>query len=116
MPIMGDADRLRQAMLALVDNGVKFSPPGSTIRLHGTHTDGEVGIVIADEGPGVADGELDRIFDPYVQGKAGRSLGGTGLGLSLARWIAQAHQGRISAYNRDEGEGLCVSLRLPARV
>lgn len=116
MPIMGDADRLRQAMLALVDNGVKFSPPGSTIRLRGTHADGEVGIVIADEGPGVADGELDRIFDPYVQGKAGRSLGGTGLGLSLARWIAQAHQGRISAHNREEGEGLCVSLRLPARV
>jgi signal transduction histidine kinase len=116
MPAMGDPDRLRQAMLALVDNGVKFSPPGSTIRLRGTHADGEVGIVIADEGPGVADSELDRIFDPYVQGKAGRSLGGTGLGLSLARWIAQAHQGRLSAYNRDEGEGLCVSLRLPARV
>ncbi|MFC3443669.1 ATP-binding protein [Sphingobium rhizovicinum] len=116
MLAIGDADRLRQAMLALVDNGVKFSPPGGTIRLERSCANGQVGVLIKDEGPGVAEGELDRIFDPYVQGRAGRSLGGTGLGLSLARWIAQAHDGVISACNRNEGEGLCVSLRLPARV
>ncbi|WP_311268577.1 HAMP domain-containing sensor histidine kinase [Sphingobium sp. WCS2017Hpa-17] len=116
MPVIGDPDRLQQALLALIDNGVKFSPPGGTIRLSGTRRHGEMGIVVTDEGPGIADSELERIFDPYVQGKAGRSLGGTGLGLSLARWIAQAHAGGISACNRQEGEGLCVSLRLPARV
>lgn len=116
MPVIGDPDRLRQAMLALIDNGVKFSPPGATLRLSGTYQQGEVGIIVTDEGPGVAESELDRIFDPYVQGKAGRSLGGTGLGLSLARWIAQAHAGGISANNRYDGEGLCVSLRLPARA
>lgn len=116
MPVIGDADRLRQAMLALIDNGVKFSPPGGTLRLSGIYQQNEVGIVVTDEGPGVVESELDRIFDPYVQGKAGWSLGGTGLGLSLARWIAQAHAGGISAYNRYDGEGLCVSLRLPARV
>lgn len=115
MPVMGDPDRLRQAMFALVDNGVKFSPPGSTIHLSGNQDGGGMEIIVADEGPGVAEGELARIFDPYVQGKAGRSLGGTGLGLSLARWIAQAHEGGISARNGREGEGLCVSLTLPAR-
>lgn len=116
MPVMCDPDRLRQAMLALIDNGVKFSPPGGTLRLSGTYQQGEVGIVVTDEGPGVAESELDRIFDPYVQAKAGRSLGGAGLGLSLARWIVQAHDGRIRAYNGHDGEGLCVSLTLPARA
>lgn len=116
MPVIGDPDRLRQAMLALIDNGVKFSPPGGTLRLSGTYEQGEVGIVVTDEGPGVAESELERIFDPYAQGKAGRSLGGTGLGLSLARWIVHAHAGGISAFNRYDGEGLCVSLRLPARA
>ncbi|WP_420145861.1 sensor histidine kinase [Sphingobium sp.] len=115
MPVAGDPDRLRQAMLALVDNGIKFSPPDGVFSLRGRRGSGGVGIIVADEGPGVVDGELQRIFDPYVQGKAGRSLGGTGLGVSLARWVVQGHDGAISAHNGMEGEGLCVSLSLPER-
>lgn len=116
MPVHGDADRLHQALVALIDNGIKFSPAGGTIRLIGRRSPGYVGILVADEGPGVHDRDLQRIFDPYVQGDAGRALGGTGLGLSLARWIAQAHDGMIAADNDRYGEGLCVSLMLPARA
>jgi signal transduction histidine kinase len=118
IPFRGDPDRLQQALVAIIDNGVKFSPPGATIRISAERRKGHHAIVIADNGPGVAPDDLDRIFDPYVQTASGRSLGGTGLGLSLARWITEAHRGVISARNRPagecgEGEGLCVSLTFP---
>lgn len=113
MSVIGDEDRLCQALVALIDNSVKFSPRGGTVSLRSAISAGRLGIVVSDEGPGVAPEDLDRIFDPYVQGDAGRSLGGTGLGLSLARWIAQAHNGTITAANGRQGEGLCVSLMLP---
>lgn len=116
MPVVGDGEKLCQALVALIDNGVKFSPPGGTVRLRGTHSAGGYGIAISDEGPGVHPQDLERIFDPYVQGDAGRALGGTGLGLSLARWIAQAHDGTITAANGKQGEGLCVSLILPGAM
>ncbi|MFT4053624.1 MAG: ATP-binding protein [Novosphingobium sp.] len=113
MPVIGDEERLCQALVALIDNGVKFSPPGGTVRLRSACIPGGYGIAVSDEGPGVEPGDLDRIFDPYVQGDAGRALGGTGLGLSLARWIVHEHNGTILAANKHKGEGLCVSLMLP---
>lgn len=113
VPVMGDGDRLRQALVAVLDNSVKFSPSGGTVSLHVEVADGQSRISISDQGPGVADGDLDRIFDPYARGGAARNGGGTGLGLSLARWIAQAHRGVIVANNRQKGDGLCVSMTLP---
>lgn len=111
--VTGDADRLRQALVAILDNSVKFSPPGGRVWLRLDVDGGEGRIRIGDEGPGVADEALERIFDPYHRGQAARSAGGTGIGLSLARWIAHAHRGRIAAHRNATGEGLCVSLTLP---
>lgn len=120
--VPGDPDRLQQAVAAVIDNAIKFSPPGGTVTVSAGIVNGAVVLTIADEGPGVAEAELSRIFDPYVQGSSGRSLGGTGLGLSLARWIVAAHHGTITAQRgRLEiaggqsagGEGLCVMLHLP---
>jgi signal transduction histidine kinase len=115
--IAGDADRVQQAIAAVIDNAIKFSPPGGTITVSGALEDGAAVVRIADQGPGVAPDELPRIFDPYVQGNSGRALGGTGLGLSLARFIAEAYRGTISAQRgagtEQGGEGLCVTLRLP---
>jgi two-component system, OmpR family, sensor histidine kinase BaeS len=115
--VAGDADRLQQAIAAVIDNAIKFSPPGGTVSVSAGTDAGEVVLRIIDEGPGVHPAELAGIFDPYVQGQGGRALGGTGLGLSLARWIAEAYRGRITAENgrgEDKGaEGLCVTMHLP---
>lgn len=109
--VVGDEERMRQALVAIIDNGIKFSPPCGSVALD-LHMDGDMArIAISDEGPGVPDAELRLIFDPYVQTAAGRSRGGTGLGLSLARWIAGGHGGSIAAANR--ANGLCVSMTLP---
>ncbi|WP_246524678.1 sensor histidine kinase [Sphingobium phenoxybenzoativorans] len=113
VPVAGDQERLCQALVAIIDNGVKFSPPAGSVTLHLQADKDRARIAISDEGPGVPEIELDRIFDPYVQTAAGRSRGGTGLGLSLARWIADKHGGNIMAANHRNGDGLCVSLSLP---
>lgn len=115
--VIGEADRLQQAIAAVIDNAIKFSPPGAAIRVAGTIEDGAAVIAVTDAGPGAVPEDLARIFDPYVQGDSGRALGGTGLGLSLARWIAEAYHGTITAkpgQTTNQGaHGLCVSLRLP---
>lgn len=123
--IVGDADRLQQAIAAVIDNAIKFSPPGGVVGVSADTAGDEVVIRVNDAGPGVDAGELAAIFDPHVQGRSGRALGGTGLGLSLARWIIEAYRGVITAENgrgedeengrgEDEGaEGLCVTMRLP---
>jgi len=115
--VAGDADRLQQAIAAVIDNAIKFSPPGGTVNVSAGTEAGEVVLRIMDEGPGVHPDELASIFDSYVQGQGGRALGGTGLGLSLARWIVEAYRGRITAKNgqgEDKGaEGLCVTMHLP---
>lgn len=115
--IAGDADRLQQAIAAVIDNAIKFSPPGGTVKVSAGTEAGEVVLRIMDEGPGVHPDELAGIFDSYVQGQGGRALGGMGLGLSLARWIVEAYRGHITAENgrgEDKGaEGLCVTMRFP---
>ncbi|MGY6550644.1 MAG: sensor histidine kinase [Erythrobacter sp.] len=115
--VCSDPDRLQQAFAAVLDNAIKFSPPGAAITITGQIDDGAATVMITDQGPGVGLTELAQIFDPYVQGDSGRALGGTGLGLSLARWIIEAYGGEISARSgcaKHEGaEGLCVIFRLP---
>ncbi len=111
LPVAGDADRLFQAIAAIIDNGIKFAPPGSSVRLAGAATAGMAEIRISDGGPGVTTAEIAAIFEPHVQGAAGRSHGGSGLGLALAHWIVTAHGGTITAASA--GEGLCMTIRLP---
>lgn len=111
-PISGDAGWLTQALLAIIDNAVKFAgiEGGVTISLH--RDNDHAHIEIADRGAGVPDADLPRLFDAYFQTEAGRSRGGTGLGLSLARWIVERHRGSIGARNAEHG-GLIVAVDLP---
>lgn len=103
--IIGDASALRQAVLALIDNAIKFSPPGGTISV-GVGPSGEgkgMAVWVADEGPGFGAADPMEMFDRYVQGGSGRLRGGTGLGLAIVAWIADHHGARLGAANRPEG-------------
>jgi signal transduction histidine kinase len=109
----GDADRLRQALMALIDNAVRHAPAGSTVELCVATHAGEGRLSVADRGPGVDEAELPRITEPYFQAGEGSGRGAMGLGLAVAQWVARGHGGRLEAANR-VGGGLEVALRLPA--
>lgn len=112
VPVTGDAAWLTQSLLAIIDNAVKFAGPEGGIGVMLDRRSHRARIEISDSGDGVDTIDLARLFDPYFQTKAGRSRGGTGLGLSLARWIVEQHGGVISARNADQG-GLIVAIDLP---
>lgn len=108
----GDESWLRQALLALIDNAVKFSPSDATVSVGLVRAADTVGIEISDEGPGASADVIDKLFDPYFQGESGRSRGGSGLGLAVARWVAEQHHGSVTACNRRD-RGFAVTIALP---
>ena len=115
-PVLVEADRLvlRQALVNVVDNAIKYSPRGSPVRVvvTGDATTGRVDVV--DEGPGIPPAHLERIFERFYRIDKGRSReqGGAGLGLSLAHWAVTAHGGRIDVESK-EGEGSTFRISLP---
>jgi signal transduction histidine kinase len=114
LAVDGDADRLKQLFLALVDNAVKYTPPTGTISLalrrHGSFAE----VVVRDTGVGVAAEELPRAFERFYRGSVARARDpeGTGLGLSIAQWIATQHGGEITLSSQP-GRGTTASVRLP---
>ncbi len=112
--IMGDVDRLRQLLLNLVDNAIKYTPAGGKVTLALYREQGHVRIEVADNGPGIADKDLPHIFERFYRADRARSrqLGGSGLGLSIAQWVAQAHDGEIQVQS-EVGAGSTFTLRLP---
>lgn len=101
--IVADANRLYHAILNLVENAVKYSPPETNVTLAATFdADGAV-IDIWDEGPGIAEDDLPRIFDKYYRGQSGSGQQGNGLGLAVVRTIVEAHGGKVSVQNRPRG-------------
>lgn len=113
--IEGDASWLLQAVLALVDNAAKFAAGAEPIRLGLSREGSDLVIAVADDGPGVDPVDLPRLFEDYYQTAAGRARGGSGLGLSIARWVAEQHGGRIRAIP-GAPSGLAVEIALPVRV
>jgi two-component system OmpR family sensor kinase len=105
--VLGDAERLRQLLLNLVDNALKYTPPGGEVTLTLRRSAGWVKVLVEDNGIGIAPEDLPYIFErfyradrsrarPSVSLSEGRNVAaGSGLGLAIARWIAQAHDGRI---------------------
>jgi signal transduction histidine kinase len=97
----------------LVDNALKYSPAGSTVRLRATATGTGVVLAVEDHGPGIPPEDLPRIWDRLFRGDRSRSQRGLGLGLSFVRAIAQAHGGRADVVTR-AGIGAAFTLTLPA--
>ena len=113
--IQADVDRLTQVVGNLLDNTVKYVPPGGTIRLVARPDNRGVIIRLIDDGPGVPDADLPHLFERFWRGEPSRSraTGGSGLGLAITRHIVEAHGGRIWA-EATPGGGLTVALWLPA--
>jgi signal transduction histidine kinase len=108
-----DPEKMMQVLRNLVSNAVKFSPPGSTITLRLECQGRSLVVTIADQGVGIAEEELDTIFDKFVQSRRTKTgAGGTGLGLAICREIVTAHHGRVWAQNRPEG-GAVLTVELP---
>jgi two-component system phosphate regulon sensor histidine kinase PhoR len=105
---------LEQAVMNLIDNAVKYSPPGSRVRVEASRHEGEVVIAVRDEGCGIAPEHLSRIFERFyvVDKSRSRKLGGTGLGLAIVKHIAQAHGGRVTVESAP-GRGSTFTLHLP---
>ncbi|MEE4278772.1 MAG: HAMP domain-containing sensor histidine kinase [Halieaceae bacterium] len=111
-----DADRVRQALMALIDNAIKFSPAQGDIEVRVDEAADWLRLEVGDRGPGVDENQLPQITRAYFssegRGSERGSRAGTGLGLAVAQWIADQHGGRLEARNR-EGGGLVVGLLLP---
>jgi two-component system phosphate regulon sensor histidine kinase PhoR len=105
---------LEQAVVNLLDNAIKYSEPGHQVRVTGAAADGEVTIRIADQGCGIAEEHLSRIFERFyrVDRARSRKLGGTGLGLAIVKHIVQAHRGRVDVEST-LGAGSTFTIHLP---
>jgi signal transduction histidine kinase len=112
--VKGDRHRLRQLLLNLTDNAIKHNYPNGTVILGLCQSGGNAEISIANTGPGIPPEILPRIFDPFFRGDASHSqiVDGCGLGLSIARWIATAHDGVIEIKSQP-GEITMAVVRLP---
>jgi len=113
--VNGDRSKLRELLLNLLDNAIRYSPDGGTISLVLRKVDGMAVIDVADTGIGIPEEDIPRIFERFyrVDKARSRAEGGAGLGLAIARHIAEVHGGRIEVASQP-GEGSTFSLWLPA--
>jgi len=112
--VRGDLDGLAQAIGALIDNAVKFSPHGGAIKVSAQRHNGEVELAITDPGVGIPPDQIYHIFDRYhhLEAIGDHLFGGVGLGLPIARQVVEQHGGHISVVSR-LGEGSTFTMTLP---
>jgi signal transduction histidine kinase len=118
-PMLGDAMLLRQLVMILLDNAIKFTPSGGQVRVDVQHTGPEVSLVVSDTGIGITDDQLPHIFERFYRGdpsrtrESGGQSDGVGLGLSIARWIVDEHRGAI-AVESWPAKGTRIAVTVPA--
>lgn len=111
--VRGDRKRLKQVLMNLIDNAVKYSPAGGTIEVRAYAENGHVFVDVHDEGPGIAPEHQELIFEKFGRVSVGGEKPGTGLGLYIARSIVHAHGGSLRVRSSPEG-GATFTLELPA--
>mgnify|MGYP001770834807 FL=1 len=112
LQIQGDSERLLQALLNLLDNAIKHSPPNSQIFITGSKEGKQAVVMIRDQGQGIKDSDLSRIFEQFYTGDRSRQGRGVGLGLAIAKRIIEAHGGSITVSSK-VGEGATFTIYLP---
>jgi len=112
LSVSGDRDELKTLFLNIVDNAFKYTPVGGNIQILAGKAGTNIEIVISDSGPGIPEPELEHIFDRFYRVEKARSSPGFGLGLSIAKSIAEAHGGGISAASQS-GKGAAFTISLP---
>jgi len=110
-PVLVDYFQIEQVFINLISNSTKYSPEGSTIRIQAVKMDEEALLVmVSNQGPHVAQEDLERIFDKFVRVTAADKVTGAGLGLSICKGIIEAHGGRIWAENLEQGFGFKLTI------
>jgi two-component system sensor histidine kinase MprB len=113
--LVGDATALERAVVNLLDNAAKWSPPGATVRVQMRQIDPwSLVLEVADSGPGIAEDDLPHVFARFYRAAGARTMPGSGLGLSIVRQVAVRHGGAVWAGRAPEGGALLV-MRLPGR-
>lgn len=112
--VKGDPDDLETIWNNLIDNAIRYSPPGGEVRLSITRENGQARIEVRDQGPGIREEDLQNIFGRFHRSDASRSreTGGYGLGLAISKAMVEAHGGSIAAETRPDG-GSTFSVKLP---
>ena len=113
LPYCGDEDLLRQLVLNVMQNAVQHTPAGGSVDVDLRDDAGAVTLRISDTGPGIPAHDQQRIFDRFVQLDPSRRGQGTGLGLPIARWIAEAHHGTL-VLERSGTDGTTFCITLPS--
>jgi signal transduction histidine kinase len=115
--VTGDAMRIEQALANLVNNAVKYSPSGGDITVDLRQQDGTVSVTVADHGIGIAPEELPNLGRPFARGShRARTFSGMGIGLYLARLVAERHGGGLTLASEGEDKGTTVTIELPREV
>lgn len=112
-PVNVDPGRMEQVLVNLIHNAIKFTRPGGSIHIRAWLQENDVILSIADTGIGIAEEDLQRIFERFYKADRARSGGGTGLGLSIARHMVESHGGRIWAES-ELGKGSTFFISIPA--
>ncbi len=113
LPIHGDRDLIGQAVVNLLDNALKFSPAGGTVRLHAGSSASAIVLAVQDSGPGIPARDRSRATERFFRGEQARQTPGSGLGLALVEAVAQLHGGSLTLEDADPG--LRAVLGLPAQ-
>jgi CheY-like chemotaxis protein len=114
-PVRGESARLQQILWNLVSNSIKFTPAGGRLTIRLTREPAHYALVVGDNGVGIRPELLHDIFERFSQADSStrRQFGGLGLGLSIARQLAELHGGSLDATSEGEGHGAAFTLRLP---
>jgi len=113
LAVRADPNRLERVLVNLISNALKYSPPGTRVRVDAVRVDGRVVLSVADRGPGIAPEDAAHLFERYYRGRAAAGQAGLGVGLYSARLLVEAHGGRIQVENAPDG-GATFRVELPA--
>ncbi|MCF6327501.1 MAG: sensor histidine kinase [Devosiaceae bacterium] len=111
--ILGDPILIQSAVQNILDNAIKYSPPDQSIAINVQRQNGGISVQISDRGPGFTGNDNARLTERFIRGDNAADTVGSGLGLTIAKEVAQAHGGNLSLNNRSKGGGACVSLYFP---